>query len=138
MLTVKVTHADVLRKTIEKLGKAYTAQKAEDDLMVAVQPMVTAARDNVPLGPPSIHLKDAVGSAPNPLYAKSRGWLAAVAIGAHKVHIIGEVFYGRFLEFGTVKQAARPWLRPAYDSTQDTVVQRLASLVKARFLAAVK
>jgi HK97 gp10 family phage protein len=28
----------------------------------------------------------------------------------------GNAFYGRFLEFGTAKMAARPFLRPAFDA----------------------
>ena len=27
----------------------------------------------------------------------------------------GDLFYGKFIEFGTVKMAPRPFLRPAYD-----------------------
>lgn len=136
MLTVKVTGAEELRRNLAKLGKAFTRPLAEADLMVAVQPMVDAARANVPLGPPSIHLRDNVGAAPDPDGANAHRWIAAVKIGALKTPVIGEIFYGRFLELGTVKQSARPWLRPAYDRLRDVVVKRLASLTGGRVRAA--
>ena len=35
------------------------------------------------------------------------------------------VNYGRFLEFGTVKMAPRPWLRPSLDMNRDTIVKEI-------------
>lgn len=43
-------------------------------------------------------------------------------------------FYGRFLEFGTSKMAARPFLRPAYDAARLKALQA----VKARMGEEVK
>jgi HK97 gp10 family phage protein len=34
-------------------------------------------------------------------------------------------FYGQFSEFGTYKEPAHPFLRPAWDSTQETVLQKV-------------
>jgi HK97 gp10 family phage protein len=43
-------------------------------------------------------------------------------------------FYGRFVEFGTSKMAAKPFLRPAYDAARaralQAVQERMASEVK--------
>lgn len=43
-------------------------------------------------------------------------------------------FYGRFLEFGTSKMAAKPFLRPAYDAARakamDAVKQRMQAEVQ--------
>lgn len=43
-------------------------------------------------------------------------------------------FYGRFLEFGTSKMAAKPFIRPAYDAARlkalQAVQQRMAAEVK--------
>lgn len=46
----------------------------------------------------------------------------------YKVGMTGRAFYGRFLEFGTRKMAARPWLRPAFDNNTNLAIeaQRLA------------
>lgn len=34
-------------------------------------------------------------------------------------------FYGMFAEFGTSRQAARPWLRPAFDSQREQVAKAI-------------
>lgn len=41
-----------------------------------------------------------------------------------------KAFYGRFVEYGTVKTAAQPFLRPAYDAAKQTAL----SAAQARFL----
>lgn len=132
MLSVKVTGAEQLQRSITSLGKAFTKANAEADLLVAVRPMVDAARENVRIGPPSVHLKDNVGAA---LVPDAR--FPVVAVGAFRTSPIGEIFYGSFLELGTPRMSARPWLRPAFDGTRDTVLGRLISLVRGRLLAAV-
>lgn len=132
MLTVKVTGAREMEQLLGRLGKALPAKDIVADLLVAVRPMVEAARNNVPLGPPAIHLRDNVGATPVP------GVPGKVAIGAFRILKIGEIFYGRYLEWGTVKQSATPWLRPAFDSTRESVISRLVSLIRGRVLAAVK
>lgn len=135
MLTLKRSNERALQDFIQRLGKNLTQEGAEADLMVAVQPAVTAAQGNVPTGPPAIHLRDNIGAAPDRDHAAAEGWLASVAIGAFKTLPIGELFYGRFLEVGTVKQAARPWLRPAFEATRDAIISRLASLMRGRLTA---
>ena len=45
-----------------------------------------------------------------------------------------KAFYGRFLEFGTVNMAAKPFIRPAYDAQKTAALQ--AS--KAKFLELAK
>lgn len=40
---------------------------------------------------------------------------------------IGNAFWGRFLEFGTIKMLARPFFRPAFAASQDKITKELAS-----------
>lgn len=47
-------------------------------------------------------------------------------------------FYWRFLEFGTEKMKARPFLRPAFDTTQDQVVKAVATYLQTGLDRAVK
>lgn len=39
------------------------------------------------------------------------------------VHLVtvGRAFWGRFLEYGTKKMAARPWMRPAFEANKEAV-----------------
>lgn len=136
MLKVKVTGEDAVARYLKRLRGQLTQANAEADLLVAVEPMVQSVRANVPLGPDSIHLKDNITAAPDRAHARSVGWLASVAVGARRVPKIGEIFYLRFLEWGTVKQAPRPVLRPAFDSHSAGVTRRLAALLAKRVRAA--
>lgn len=42
--------------------------------------------------------------------------------GLARVPIQGDSYYWRFLEFGTAKMAAKPFLRPAFEATKDNAV----------------
>lgn len=37
----------------------------------------------------------------------------------------GPAYYGKFLEFGTSKMAARPWLRPAFDQNTAAAIEAM-------------
>lgn len=41
----------------------------------------------------------------------------------HKVE--GTAFYGKFLEYGTSRMSARPWLRPAFDSSTTEAIEAM-------------
>lgn len=41
-----------------------------------------------------------------------------------------KIFYGKFLEFGTSKMAARPFLQPAYEKNKDNIQQTIAETLK--------
>lgn len=43
-----------------------------------------------------------------------------------------DAFYGRFVEFGTVKAPAQPYLRPAFDSKKEEAVRAMTDRLKAR------
>lgn len=49
----------------------------------------------------------------------------AVKVGPHK-----DAFYGKYLEFGTSKMAARPWLRPAFDANKNRAKAIFAGIMK--------
>lgn len=40
-----------------------------------------------------------------------------------------DAFYGRFLEFGTSKMAARPFLRPAYDAMKQAAADAFSTVI---------
>ncbi len=44
-------------------------------------------------------------------------------------------YYGRFVEFGTKKQAARPFLRPAFDSNVNQAIQTMRKKIAQRLEA---
>ena len=47
-------------------------------------------------------------------------------------------FYGRFVEFGTAKMAAKPFLRPAFDAAQPRAVAAVNAVLAAEMKKAAK
>lgn len=43
-----------------------------------------------------------------------------------------DAFYWKFLEFGTAKMAARPFMRPAFESSKTEAVDKIKSTLKQR------
>lgn len=43
-----------------------------------------------------------------------------------------DAFYAKFVEFGTVKMSAQPFLRPAFDQGKEPAVQAIKQRLKAR------
>lgn len=60
-----------------------------------------------------------------------RSRVAAQAGGLFEFIITtGAAFWGRFLEEGTVKMSARPWMRPTFDGNVDAVTERVGHELK--------
>jgi len=51
---------------------------------------------------------------------REAGTSAKVIVGPSR-----RAFYGRFSEFGTSRQPARPWLRPAFDRTREAALKAI-------------
>lgn len=49
---------------------------------------------------------------------------------------LGDAFYGRFVEYGTAKMPARPYLRPAYDQNKEKAVQAIKDRIVKRLAKA--
>ena len=43
-----------------------------------------------------------------------------------------DAFYGRFIEFGTSKMSAKPFMRPAFESKKDAAVQAIKAYLEKR------
>lgn len=70
-----------------------------------------------------------------------QGPIAPDASGRRKTKLLGrkdsyesygDLFYGPFVEYGTVKMAARPFLRPAFDNGKGEAIQAMKSRIEAR------
>ena len=57
-----------------------------------------------------------------------------VTVRAGKFNTEGDAFYWRFVEFGTARSAARPFMRPAFESMKNAAIdamrQRMADRIK--------
>lgn len=45
-----------------------------------------------------------------------------------------DAFYSHMVEFGTVKMAAKPFMRPAFDTKKDSAVSTIASTIQTRII----
>ncbi|MFS1513630.1 HK97-gp10 family putative phage morphogenesis protein [Chengkuizengella sp. SCS-71B] len=48
-------------------------------------------------------------------------------VGPHK-----DFFYAHFLEFGTSKMSAQPFVQPAFEACKDQIQQAMSSVIKSR------
>ena len=91
----------------------------------ALKPVVEAVKQNAPVGN-SGGMKDSIKA----VHMSARAARSAGAvIKPTEVGPDVEHFYAQFLEFGTSKFAARPFLRPAWDATKDQVLADFSGLL---------
>jgi HK97 gp10 family phage protein len=60
---------------------------------------------------------------------KNKEGMKYVLVGVDKSDN-SKIFYGKFLEFGTSKISARPFLQPAYEKNKDNIQQTIAETLK--------
>lgn len=48
----------------------------------------------------------------------------------YQVGVRGKAFYGKFHEFGTVKMAAKPFLRPAFETKKQEALEKIVATLK--------
>jgi len=46
------------------------------------------------------------------------------------ITVLGDAFYGRYVEFGTKKMAAKPFMRPAFESQKENAVNQFAESLR--------
>lgn len=106
-------------------------------LRAAAKPIVTAARAAVPVlkVPDGRRIAGALKKSIRAMSTRIQGTLVqgGVAAGSTKARGLGDAFYAHFIEKGTVKMAARPFLRPAGDTQAGAAGDALVDYVKQRY-----
>jgi HK97 gp10 family phage protein len=109
------------------LGNERTVTEA---IIEAAQPIAAAAKAEIPRG-----VVGPIRSADQITVWTEKGKLgfSSVFVGIPGPDVLGKAsraFIGRFLEFGTSKMKAHPWLRPAVDREGGaSFMQRLAAIL---------
>jgi HK97 gp10 family phage protein len=111
-----------LDAALKKLPARLSRTLKRDALVFAAEKhLVPAIRATAPRGPGNTHIGDhiiirrALGTAGARLGADAVG----IAIGPER----RAYFYGGFLEFGTEKMPAQPFMRPSFDRTVEAMIQ---------------
>jgi len=60
---------------------------------------------------------------------KSKEGMKYVLVGIDKSDN-SKIYYGKFLEFGTSKMSARPFMQPAYEKNKDNIQKNIAETLK--------
>ena len=123
MITATLHGEELLRARIRML-QAKVKSALEEATTAGAEVVRDEART---LAPRRAYETDAGHLADNSLVqvVKSTPTTCKVRVGPGKAH-----FYGRFLETGTIKMAARPFLRPALDSKVDEAIKTMAHVLK--------
>ena len=106
-----VTGAENVKRLLRELGSALSKPVLQKNLREAAQPIADEARNLVPKKTGELTKSITVENAPTDDNTQD----AAVLVGIKT----GKGFAGwraHFIEFGTSKMAARPFMRPAYDT----------------------
>jgi HK97 gp10 family phage protein len=118
-LGLTATGGEQLAKALQALSASVRRRALLGALKSAAWPIAGRAAELAPIDPATRrHLKDWIVVQTQPV--GTAGAEAAVAIGPAVA-----VFWGLFLEFGTVKMSGHPFLRPAFDDGTDRTLSIL-------------
>lgn len=128
---------------LRALGETFAARNLKAAAKDAMLPTEQAARASVPVG--TVAHKTYKGRTVTPGFAQRSVKRAVTARRGSKnivramVGVSREAFYAlAFVERGTSKMPARPWLVPAFDATKGQVLGRFQQSLKRRIERAAK
>lgn len=119
MIALKLTGGPQMAAALNALASTLRKSVLLEALKAAAEPMRARMAQLAPRRSPAPDLADnisistatRIGSVFGGKWEAANDTEAAVAIGPSK-----DFFYGIFAEYGTVKQSAQPFMRPAFDS----------------------
>lgn len=110
-------------KNLEAVADVLEEKELLDALEEAAEPMAEAMSDKAPTG-------ETRKLESNIIIVREDG---TIKIGPSK-----EAFYGGLQETGTKKHGAQPFMRPAFDETEDKVIERFIEITGKKIDRAVK
>ncbi len=115
------------RDALGRLERGYTKGIAKA-LLLSAHSIRTEAIKSIQKGggPGESHTPSAPGQPPNTDTGRLVASIfAEIESGGLGARVGTDVRYGRYLEFGTSRMAARPWLFPAFSRKKDAAVNRV-------------
>lgn len=144
-MSAKIDGVDKLIRKLDRLPAAIGRNIERRVLMEAGEIIAARARELVPVD--TGNLRDSIVVSDRPLggaFKMDAAGAASTGEGRMTVYIgpktggRNDGYYGHMVEFGTVKMAAQPFLRPAFDSTKGQVQSRIAGDLAAAISRAAK
>jgi HK97 gp10 family phage protein len=106
-----------LLREIERMGLEVETQLEEQALQAGAEILKSKIEETVPVRTGKLKANIVVSDVKN----------GSIDIGPDQQ---GEAFYGHFLEFGTSKAKAQPFMGPAFESNKQTVQDKMADVIK--------
>lgn len=143
-LKIQIEGLNELKQAFDLLPKRVAARAASKSVRAGAKPILKAAKAKVPKD--THNLENSIASK---ILNKNRDAMNVAAIIGPRVKYrrvtnktsakyndkVNDGFYGYFVEHGTRKMRARPWLRPAFDenkvAAQQAIVNTIGEAIQA-------
>jgi len=127
-VTCKVTGGDKVAAAIEaQLRRTLSAETRQKILIEEGQPVADRLTAVAPRGPHNPHAAEFIAVTPVKSFNKDDVTVAIGVVDVPGKHDRGFVF--RFLEFGTSRRSATPFLRPTMDVELPLMIERVRARV---------
>lgn len=129
---IKLEGAKELEKKLKSLEPKIAKKLVRQSLRKAAKPILAVARTKCPVDTGT--LKKSIKIRAMRRKKNSFG----VLVGTALKWFTGDTFYGAFVEFGTSKMSARPFMRPAFDEKKGEAEEILKQEITSGINEAVK
>lgn len=116
-----ISGAKELEKALKQLPKSTSKSVLRTALRNAAKPTVNMAKATAPVGPTG-NLRSSITAKTSLSKSQKK---RRQKVGDVEMFIGPTAPHGHLLEFGTVKMAPRPFMRPAWDSTKQEVLDSI-------------
>jgi HK97 gp10 family phage protein len=125
---VTITGLEDVERKLQELGPKLAKEALVDALQAGGAILKQALEEFAPIGPSKDPHQGALqGSIEMLTYLELLNDRGIISIGPDR-----RVFWGRFSEFGTCKEPARPWMRPAFDSAKQQALDKFIAVLEER------
>ncbi|WP_411680646.1 HK97-gp10 family putative phage morphogenesis protein [Clostridium thailandense] len=122
MASIELTGVDEILNKLQQMG-ANVGRLENKALKNAAEPVLEDAKANVPVRTGKLKKGLKITNV------KKKDGMKYILVGVDRGDN-SEVFYGKFIEFGTSKMPARPFLQPAYEKNKNKIQKTIAGTLK--------
>ncbi|MDR5586034.1 HK97-gp10 family putative phage morphogenesis protein [Clostridium aquiflavi] len=122
MGNIELMGVDEILNKLQKIG-SNVGRLENKALKNAAEPVLEDAKTNVPVRTGKLKKGLKITNV------KKKEGIKYILVGVDKGDN-SEIFYGKFIEFGTGKRAAHPFLQPAYEKNKDDIKRIIAETLK--------
>ena len=122
MDNIELSGVDEILNRLQQIG-ANVSRLENQALRNAAEPVLEDAKANAPVRTGKLKEGLKISSI------KTKEGMKYVLVGVDKSDN-SKIFYGKFVEFGTTKMSARPFLGPAYEKNKREIVETIKDTLK--------